>query len=84
MVQVLACRVVEDPVFVASAGIIGAGVAATHGDHNVRCFDGLGGEDLGLFGGNVDSFFGHRLDSSGTDLVRRFRTGGADIDVATG
>jgi hypothetical protein len=84
MVEVLACRVVEDPVFVASAGIIRAGVAATHGDYDIGGFDGVVGEDLGSFGGNIDPILGHGLDGDRIDLVRGFRTGRADFDLATG
>jgi hypothetical protein len=40
--------------------------------------------DLGSFGGNVDSFFGHRENGNGIDLVGGFRTGGADFDLAAG
>jgi hypothetical protein len=47
MVEILAGGVIEDPVFVAFAGIIRAAVAATHGDHDIGGFDSLGGEDLG-------------------------------------
>jgi hypothetical protein len=48
-VEILACGVVEDPVLVAFAGIVGAGVAARHGDHDVGSFDGLRGQGLGSF-----------------------------------
>ena len=84
MVEILACGVVEDPVLVAFAGIVGAGVAARHGDHDVGSFDRLRGQDLGSFGGNVDPFFGHGLDGDGIDLVGGFGTGRAYLDLAAG
>jgi hypothetical protein len=84
MVEILTGGVVDDPVFVAFAGIVRAAVAATHGDHDIGGFDGLGGEDLGSFGGNVDSILSHGLYGNGIDLVRGFRTGGSDFDLATG
>src|SRR5256885_10157425 len=43
-------------------------VAAAHGDDDVRGFDSLGGQDLGLFGGDVDAFLGHGLHCDGIDL----------------
>ena len=84
MVEILACGVVQDPVLVAFAGIVGAGVAAPHGDYDVGGFDGLRGQDLGSFGGNVDTFFGHGLDGDGIDLVGGFGTGRAYLDLAAG
>ena len=70
MVEILACGVVEHPVFVAFAGILRAGVAATHGDHDIRSFDRLGGQDLGSFGGNIDPFLCNCLHGDRIDLVR--------------
>lgn len=46
-VDALASGVVELPVFVALSGEERAGVATTHGDHDVRGLHRLGGEDLG-------------------------------------
>jgi len=57
---------------------------APHGDHDVGSFDGLRGQDLGSFGGNVDPFFGHGLDGDGIDLVGGFGTGRAYLDLAAG
>src|SRR6187200_655285 len=36
VVDVLACRVVEDPVFIAFAWVEGPGVSTAHGDHDVK------------------------------------------------
>src|SRR4051812_22326672 len=41
----LACRIVEDRVFVALAGEVRAGVAAAHGDGDVGFLHGPGAED---------------------------------------
>ena len=35
---------------------------------------------FGLFGGDVDADFRHRLDRGGVDLVRGLGAGGADLD----
>src|SRR5215211_7711959 len=84
MVEVMARGVVENPVFVAFAGVVRTGVAATHRDHDIGSFDGLGGEDFGPFRGNVNPFFRHGLDGDRIDLVCRLRAGRADIDPTTG
>jgi hypothetical protein len=82
VVDVLACGVVEVPVFVAFAGIVGAAVAAAHGDDHIGGFDGVCGEDFGLFGGDVDALFSQGLDGYGVDLVGGFGAGRADFDTA--
>ena len=43
-------RVVERPVLIPLAGVVGAGVPAAHGDHHVGGLYGVGGQDLGLLG----------------------------------
>ena len=59
VLDVLACGVVEFPILVASPRIVGARVTAAHGDDHFGGFDGIGGEEFGLFSGNVDAFFSH-------------------------
>jgi hypothetical protein len=68
-VNVLASGVVEVPVLVPLAGLGGAGVAAAHGDHNIRALHRFGGQNLGSRGRNVDAVFTHGLNGHGVDLV---------------
>src|SRR5690625_714372 len=80
----LAGGVGQLPVLVADTGEVRADVAATHGDDDVGGFHGVGGEDFGLVGGDVDAKLLHRLDSDGVDLVGRGGPGGADLDLPLG
>jgi hypothetical protein len=73
-IYALTGRVVERPVLVAFPRIVRTTVTASHRDDHVTGLDCVGGEDCGLFGSDVDAFFGHRLHSDGVDLVRRFVT----------
>src|SRR6188472_1251818 len=73
-IDALTGRIVERPVLVAFPAIVRTTVTASHRDNHVRGLDCVGGEDCGLFGSDVDAFFGHRLYSDGVDLVGRFAT----------
>src|SRR5690349_11743761 len=55
----LACGIVEDPVLVALARIPAAGVAAAHGDHDVRGLHRLIRQHLGLVARDVDALLSH-------------------------
>ena len=59
--EVLAGRVLEDPVLVALARIDRAGVAAAHRDHDVGGLHDLVGERLGELFVQVDAELVHRL-----------------------
>src|SRR6188474_2822084 len=83
-VDALTGGVVELPILVAFPGVERAGVAASHRDDDVGFLHGFIGEDLGRGGGDVDAFFGHRLDRDGVDLVGGLGPGGEDIDAASG
>src|SRR5690606_27482441 len=61
--------IVELPVLVALAGEDGAGVAASHRDHDVRRLHGFGGQHLRLLAGDVDADLAHRLDGDRVDLT---------------
>src|SRR5690606_24280585 len=83
-VEALPGRVVELPVFVALTREVGADVAATHRDDDIRVLHRVGGEDLGLLGGDVDAELGHRVDGGRVDLIRGHRSGGAHLDAVAG
>jgi len=51
--------VLEHPVLVVRTGVERAGVAAAHGNHDVRGLDGFSGEDFRLLRGDVDADLGH-------------------------
>src|SRR5690606_32324297 len=59
-------------------------VAAAHGDDDVGGLDGVGGEDLGLLGADVDAVFEHGVDGDGVDLVGGGGAGGPDLDGSAG
>src|SRR5882724_9726115 len=61
--------VVELPVLIALARIDRAGVAATHGDHDVGLAGRAVGERFRKLPGDVDPHLGHRLDRRGVHLV---------------
>src|SRR5829696_8142586 len=79
-IDTLSRRVVEGPVLVAFAWIVGTGVTAAHRDHHIGGLDRVVGENLGLFGSDVDAFLGHRLNGYRVDLVGRFAAGRSDLD----
>src|SRR5690606_33368956 len=76
--------VVELPVEVALAGVVRAGVAAAHGDHDVGGLDGVAGERLGKLGGEVDPELGHDRDHGRVDSIGWFGAGGAHGDGSLG
>ena len=80
----LACRVVQLPVQVPLAGEDRAGVAAAHGDADVRLLDRVHGEDLRRFGRDVDAHLGHDRDGGGIDPVAGVGAGGTDLDAVSG
>src|SRR5699024_10745908 len=73
--------VVELPVFVAFAGEDRAGVAAAHRDDDIGCSHGVGGEELGALGGDIDADLAHGVDDGGVELVGGFGPGGANLDL---
>ena len=81
---------VSCPVEVALAGEDRAGVAAAHGDDDVGGLDGVGGEQLGTLGGDVDADLGHgladgRVDrSAGADPAERTSTAAGGVVVEEG
>src|SRR5262245_21533571 len=68
----LAGGIVEGPVLVAFAGEDRAGVAAAHGDDDVGGTDDLVGPRFGVFAGDVDTAFGHRVDCGRVDFGAGF------------
>ncbi len=65
-VEVLAGRVLQNPLLVAAAGEDRARVTAAHGDHGVGGLDDLVGPRLGgVLVRDVDAHFGHRRDGRG-------------------
>src|SRR5699024_4867088 len=80
----LAGGVDELPVLVAFAGEDGAGVAAAHGDDDVRGGHGVNGELLGFLTGDVDADLDHGRYGDGVDLLDGLGAGGADVDAVAG
>src|SRR5699024_6957026 len=73
----LAGWVLGFPVLVPLAGVVGAGVAASHGDDHVGGLDELGGEDLRLLVGDLDAVPGELPQPPGCHLGS---TGVVDTD----
>src|SRR5699024_1781677 len=78
----LAGRVLELPVFVAFAREDRTGIAAAHGDDDIRGFDRFGSQDVRGGRGNVNAFFSHGFDRDRVELVGGFGPGRADLDAA--
>ena len=72
------------PVEVAFAGVDGAGVAASHRDHDVGGLDVAGGERFGVLAGDVESDFGHRLNDGGIEQSGGRGGRGVDDDGEAG
>src|SRR5690625_6127373 len=82
--EVLAGGVLERPVLVALAGKHWAHVATAHRDHDVGGGHGVGGEDHGLLGGDVDADLAHSFYRSRVDIVCRCRLCGQHLSAVNG
>jgi hypothetical protein len=80
--DVLACGVVEDPVFVAFTGLERTGVAAPHGDDDIGAFDGLGGQNFRFSAAMSMPSSAHGLNGDRVDLVGGFGAGRPNLDLA--
>src|SRR5690606_27557100 len=74
----------QDPVLVPLAGEVGTFIAAAHRDDDVGGGDGVVGELLWLFAGDVDADLVHGFYGHGVDLVAGHGAGGADVDFVAG
>src|SRR5262249_12412281 len=72
------------PIEVALPGDDGAGVAASHRDHDVGLAHGVVGQTLRRLRGDVQPHLRHRLDHSWVDLIGWRASGRADEDPALG
>ena len=68
-VDVLSGGIVERPLHITFSGIDGAGVTASHQNHDIGRPDDVIGPRLGEFVGDIDADFGHHGDRRRIDLV---------------